>query len=94
MKRKLLSLAALLVIGVAIETVLSGAPAWAACDPGTRLDKTTVEDIRQILFKAGYKNIHHLRKGCDSSWHGDASINGTQMDVAVLPDGHVVREDQ
>ena len=30
--------------------------ASAACDPGEKPDKTTVEDTRKILDKAGYKN--------------------------------------
>lgn len=66
--------------------------AQAACDPGTRLDKTTVEQIRDRLIKAGYKNPLHLRKGCDNSWHGTATKDGTQVDVAVTPDGHIVQE--
>jgi hypothetical protein len=68
------------------------APAQAACDPGIHIDKTTVEEIRDRLIKAGYKNPLHLRKGCDNAWHGTAMRNGEQIDVAVLPDGHIVRE--
>lgn len=69
------------------------APAEAACDPGTRVDKTTVEDIRDKLIKAGYKNPLHLRKGCDNAWHGTAMKDGEQISVAVTQDGHIVRED-
>jgi hypothetical protein len=68
------------------------APAQAACDPGTHIDKTTVEEIRDRLIKAGYKNPLHLRKGCDNAWHGTAIRNGTQINVAVTTDGHIVRE--
>jgi hypothetical protein len=67
-------------------------PALAACDPGTRIDKTTVEEIRDKLIKAGYKNPLHLRKGCDNAWHGTAIRNGQQIDVAVTRDGHIVQE--
>ena len=68
------------------------ASALAACEPGTRIDKTTVEAIRDKLVKAGYKNPLHLRKGCDNSWHGTAIKDGTQINVAVTPDGHIVQE--
>lgn len=67
-------------------------PAQAACDPGTHLDKTTVDDIRDKLIKAGYKNPLHLKKGCDNAWHGTAIKNRQQIDVAVTPDGHIVEE--
>jgi hypothetical protein len=66
--------------------------AQAACDPGTRLDKTTVDEIRAKLIKAGYKNPGQLRKGCDNSWHGTATKAGQQVNIAVTPDGHVVEE--
>ena len=67
-------------------------PAWAACDPGDKLDKTTVEQIRAILTKAGYTKAHNWRKGCDNTWHVTATQDGAEVSVAVLPDGHVVRE--
>ena len=71
---------------------LSIAPAYAECTPGTHIDKTTVEIVRDRLIKAGYKNPLHLRKGCDNTWHGTAIQNGTQINVAVTPDGHIVRD--
>ena len=67
-------------------------PASAACDPGEKPDKTTVEDTRKILDKAGYKKAHNWRKGCDNTWHVTASKDGVEVNVAVLADGHVVRE--
>jgi hypothetical protein len=67
-------------------------PAHAECTPGTPIDKTTVDIIRDRLIKAGYKNPLHLRKGCDNSWHGTALQNGEQVNVAVTPDGHIVRD--
>jgi hypothetical protein len=68
------------------------ATARAACDPGTRLDKTTVDEARAKLIKAGYKNPQQLRKGCDNAWHGTAMKDGTQVNIAVTPDGHIVQE--
>ena len=66
--------------------------ARAACDPGTALDKTTVEQIRDRLIKAGFKDPAHLRKGCDNTWHAAATKDGQQINVAVTPDGHIVQE--
>ncbi len=85
---------------IAVAALLALAPrnvplisiAQAACNPGTRLDKTTVEQIRDRLSKAGYRNLANLRKGCDNSWHGTAMKDGEQVNVAVTTDGHVVIE--
>lgn len=67
-------------------------PAWAACEPGTVIDKTTVEATRDRLLKAGYKNPLHLRKGCDNTWHGEAIKDGAEINVAVLSNGRIVRD--
>jgi hypothetical protein len=67
-------------------------PAWAACESGEKPDKTTVEDTRKLLTKAGYKDARDWRKGCDNTWHATAMKDGTRVSVAVLPDGHVVQE--
>jgi hypothetical protein len=97
MKPRLILIAVLSSIELIAPPASSGgwlaiAPARAECEPGTHLDKTTVEEIRAKLIKAGYKNPVHLRKGCDNAWHGTASKDGTQVDVAVTPDGHIVEE--
>ena len=97
MKARLVLFAALATVGaLGVTQPQNGfrpiAPARAECEPGTHLDKTTVEDIRAKLIKAGYKNPLHLRKGCDNAWHGTAIKDGNQVNVAVTPDGHVVEE--
>jgi len=87
-----------LCFAAAIVVLFSGAgssplrPALAACEAGEKPDKTTVEDTRKLLDKAGYKNARNWRKGCDNVWHATAIKDGVQVNVAVLPDGHVVRE--
>jgi hypothetical protein len=68
------------------------APAWAACEKGDKLDKTTATETRQKLAKTGYTKIRDLRKGCDNTWHAKATKAGTEESVAVLPDGTVVKE--
>jgi hypothetical protein len=66
--------------------------AWAACDKGVRVDKTTVEETRQKLERAGYRNLRDWKKGCDNSWHATGMKGGKRVNVALLPDGHVVKE--
>ena len=97
MKARLVLIATFAVIGaLAAAQPQTGfhpiAPARAECAPGTHIDKTTVEQIRDRLTKAGYKNPLHLRKGCDNTWHGTAMKNGQQINIAVTADGHIVEE--
>ena len=97
MKSRLVLIALLASCGlfVALNPVSQTAlipPARAACDPGTPIDKTTVEQIRDMLIKAGHTNPLHLRKGCDNVWHGTATKDGHQINVAVTSDGHIVQE--
>jgi hypothetical protein len=66
--------------------------AYAACDPGTPLDKTTLDEIRAKLTRAGYTNPQRLRKGCDNTWHGTATKDGVQINIAITTDGHIVQE--
>jgi hypothetical protein len=94
MNPKLIFLAAFVGL-VALPPALSPVlvrPAQAACDPGDKLDKSTIEDVRALLAKAGYKDPHNWRKGCDNTWHGTAAKDGVTVNLAVLADGHVVRE--
>ena len=94
MRTRLVLVAALASLG--FIALASGsaviAPAHAACVPGTRIDKTKVEDTRDKLIKAGYKNPLHLRKGCDNAWHGTAIRDKKQINIAVTADGHIVHD--
>jgi hypothetical protein len=97
MKARLVLIAAFASVGVltALQPQAGFHPiasARAECAPGTHIDKTTVEQIRDRLIKGGYKNPLHLRKGCDNSWHGTATKDGQQINVAVTTDGHIVQE--
>jgi hypothetical protein len=96
MRHKLILSATIVVAGLLLlpqRSVPLISVAQAACDSGTSLDKTTVEQIRDRLVKAGYKNPTHLRKGCDNSWHGTVLKDDQQINVAITPDGHIVQED-
>ena len=88
----LLAVGAALTAFVPRTAPLLASAAWAACAPGEKPDKTTVEDIRKLLEKAGYTKAHQWTKGCDSVWHVTATKDGAEVGVAVLPDGHIVRE--
>ena len=53
MKRKLLLACVVTLLALLQPAPLGGLhPAWAACEPGEKLDKTTVADTRKILQKA------------------------------------------
>lgn len=97
MRPRLILIAALTGTGCFAAALPMASPffitqARAECDPGTRIDRTTVENIRAKLVKAGYQNPLHLRKGCDNAWHGTATRAGQAINVAVLPDGHIVED--
>ena len=67
-------------------------PAHAACEPGTKIDKSTVADVRKEIQKAGFTDVRDLKKGCDNYWHGVATKDGKQAHVVVSPDGKVMPE--
>lgn len=66
--------------------------ARAACEAGEKIDKTTVEDTRQKIEKAGYRQVHDMRKGCDNFWHAAATKDGKTVNVVVTPQGDVMIE--
>ncbi len=73
--------------------LLLAAPAFAQCDPGTKLDKTTATDARKKMEAAGYRQVKDLKKGCDSAWHGRAvNRQGAPVDVMITPQGDVLLE--
>lgn len=94
MHRKLI----LLALGATLTALaprtapLLASAAWAACAASEKPDKTTVEDIRKLLEKAGYTKAHKWTKGCDNVWHVIATKDGAEVGLAVLPDGHIVLE--
>lgn len=94
MNRKLIFLAAFIALTALSPALIPwlARPAQAACDPGVKIDKTTVEDIRAILTKAGYKNARNWTKGCDNTWHATATKDGVTVNLAILPNGRVVHE--
>ena len=67
-------------------------PAYAACDPGDKIDKTTVAEAIKKIEAAGYARVHGLKKGCDNVWHGTAMKGGATVYVALTPKGEVYPE--
>jgi hypothetical protein len=92
MNRNYRSLAAAAAVLIALLAPSRANLAIAACESGEKIDKTTVEDTRKHLEQAGYKNVRSWRKGCDNAWHATAIKDGAQVNVAVLADGHIVKE--
>lgn len=77
------------VAGYAYEPVR---PAYAACDPGDKIDKSTAADATKKIEAAGYSRVHDLKKGCDNVWHAEAMKGGASAYVAVTPAGEVLQE--
>jgi len=67
-------------------------PAFAACDPGTRVDGTTAEMARRAMLRAGFTNVHVEQKGCDNVWHVTASKDGQDGRYALEPGGRIYPE--
>jgi hypothetical protein len=66
--------------------------AQAACTAGAKIDKSTADDAKRKMQKAGYSRIHDLKKGCDNYWHGIAVKDGNETHVVLSPQGTVMPE--
>lgn len=77
-------------LAVGIDSALH--PAQAACLPGAKIDKSTAPQAKAKIERAGYRQVHDLKKGCDNYWHGIATKDGNQTHVALSPEGKVVPE--
>ncbi len=82
----------LAAIGLFAATMAQMTPAWAACDPEDKPDKTTATDARKKIEAAGYRQVTDLKKGCDNVWHGRAVKDGVPVAVMVTPQGQVMLE--
>lgn len=86
--------ASVLVAGV----LLAGAPpfavniAYAACDPGVKIDGSSASDAKKKIEAQGYQKVANLKKGCDNFWHGTAVKDGTSYNISLSPDGTVAQE--
>ena len=77
---------------IAAAVVHSIGPAEAACGPSDKIDRSTVDQARTEMEKAGFSAIRDLKKGCDNYWHGTAMRNGKESHVVATPQGNVMRE--
>ncbi|MGE5538484.1 MAG: PepSY domain-containing protein [Gemmatimonas sp.] len=78
----------------AVGPLSSPRPAFAACDPGDRPDKSTADDAKKKIQAAGYRDVRSLKKGCDNYWHGTATKDGAQVYVVLSPQGEVIVEER
>jgi hypothetical protein len=62
------------------------------CEFGEAIDGTSATDAKRRIEGAGFQNVRELRKGCDNVWHARASAYGQDVNVAVSPEGQVMRE--
>jgi hypothetical protein len=93
MRKLLLAAAAIALMGsgVALKSIAI-APAYAACDPGDKLDNTTADQARKKIMAAGYSGVHMESKGCDNVWHATAMKDGKPTRVALEPGGKTYPE--
>lgn len=86
------------MIAVALTLVLLTGPAFVsepvlgACDPGERIDASTVADARKKIESAGYQKVRDLKKGCDNYWHARAEKDDKPVFVVLSPQGEVMQE--
>jgi hypothetical protein len=92
MRWKSLAFAATAAIALAGGSVNTIDRAYAACEPGDKIDRSTVEDARKKIQAAGYQKVGNLKKGCDNYWHATAEKNGAQVFVVLSPQGEVMEE--
>ena len=62
------------------------------CEFGESIDGSSSTDAKRQIESAGFQGVRDLRKGCDNVWHARASANGMDVNVALSPDGQVMRE--
>lgn len=72
--------------GIAYADELPGCPA------GTKIDASSINSARNKIKKAGFENVQSLKKGCDNFWHATALEKGTPVNVALTPQGQVIKE--
>jgi hypothetical protein len=78
------------ILAVGIDSAVH--PAQAACLPGAKVDKSTATQAKSKIEKAGFRQVHDLKKGCDNYWHGMATKDGNQTHVVLSPKGEVMTE--
>jgi hypothetical protein len=86
------ALGAAFVLPAAVGLAGFSTPAYAACLPGAKIDKSTAAEARSEMQKAGFSKVHDLKKGCDNYWHGIAMKNGSETHVVASPQGKVMTE--
>lgn len=62
------------------------------CDPGDRIDGTTIDSAREKLNKAGFTQVTQLKKACDNFWHSRAMKDGKPVNVLLTPTGQAMIE--
>lgn len=71
--------------------IVRGAQA-SACDAGQTIDNSTADTAKEKMEKAGFRQIHDLKKGCDSFWHGQATKDDVPVRIVLSPRGQVMTE--
>ncbi len=82
------------VAAIALAVAPHGAvrPAYAACDKGDVIDRSTANDAKKKFEAAGYTQLRDFKKGCDNYWHAIGNKGGVTVRVVVSPQGEVITE--
>jgi hypothetical protein len=83
---------AITVLTLSAGTGIAYADEALGCPAGTKIDASSIDSARTKIKKAGFENIQALKKGCDNFWHGTALENGAPVNVALTPQGQVLKE--
>jgi len=93
MQWKTSALAASVLLALALGTGTHPVgTAYAACDPGDRVDGSTADQAKKKMEHAGFSQVQGLKKGCDNFWHGQAMKDGKPANVVLSPQGQVMEE--
>jgi len=72
----------------------SGMPSAQAsdCGAGAKVDGSTADTAKKKMEKAGYHQVHALKKGCDNFWHGKSGPDAEAINIVLSPQGDVLVE--
>jgi hypothetical protein len=62
------------------------------CSSSDRIDASSADSARRKMEKAGFLQVHDLKKGCDNFWHGQGAKDGAETRIVLSPQGDVLTE--
>jgi hypothetical protein len=87
-----------IIAAVLFVSAMSFAPAImrtaqaSECSPSDRIDASSADSAKKKMEKAGFLQVHDLKKGCDNFWHGQGAKDGAETRIVLSPQGDVLTE--